>query len=76
MVKYIGNLDSEDEELKTGPLVDIKGGADESIVDWIYGASKYPKIISQYCHGVKYTSDPGIKMNGLVFSLKVGVYNP
>lgn len=58
MVRYIGNLNAEDGEFKTGPLVDVKGAADESIVDWIYGASRYPKIVSQYCKGLKFTSDP------------------
>lgn len=76
MVRYIGNLYPEDGELKTGPLVDINGGADTSIIDWAYGAGRYPKIVSQYCKGLKFTSDPEIKMNGLVFSFKVGSYNP
>ena len=76
MVRYIGNLYPKDGQFKTGPLVDIKGGVDESIIDWIYGASRYPKIVSQYCKNLKFTSDTEIKMNGLAFSLKVGSYNP
>lgn len=75
MVRYIGNLYPEDGQFKTGPLVDIKG-LEGPIIDWIYGASRYPKIVSQYCKNLKFTSDPQIKMNGLAFSLKVGSYNP
>lgn len=76
MVRYIGNLEHENGELKTGPLVSIKGGEDESLIDWSYGASKYPRIISQNCNGVIFASDPLINMNGLAFSLKVGTYIP
>jgi hypothetical protein len=41
-------------------------------VDWAYGASKYPAILSKKCGEKPLVADPKLTMNGLVLSLGVG----
>lgn len=44
-------------------------------MDWVYGASHYPDILSKSCDGKTITKYPSDTMNGLVYSVGLGTTN-
>ena len=42
------------------------------IVDWAFGASKYPDILAKNCNGKEFTLYPEGAMNGLAVALAIG----
>jgi hypothetical protein len=59
--------------LQSGSLYELNQNESAyHFIDWAYGASKYPAILSKKCSGKAITPYSKEMMNGLAFSLGIG----
>lgn len=60
------------DKIKTGTSYEQQEGAFASFIDWAYGSSLYPNILTNKCIYTNGTAYPKNTMKGLAFSVGLG----